>query len=85
MNIDITMGRIHVCSANVSPCDDPENQMVVSARLSHLDSGPLVFCTDQPPQVSFLLLRDHMDVLYLTVTVGLLPNLWRSDVVSREV
>ena len=24
------MGRIHVCPANVAPCEDPECQMVVS-------------------------------------------------------
>ena len=24
------MGRIHVCSAGIAPCDDPEDQMVVS-------------------------------------------------------
>ena len=30
MNFDSTMGRIHVCSANVAPCEDPEDQMVVS-------------------------------------------------------
>ena len=27
------MGRIHVCPANVAPCEDPENQMVVSHAL----------------------------------------------------
>ncbi len=30
MNFDSTMGHIHVCSANVVPCEDPEDQMVVS-------------------------------------------------------
>jgi hypothetical protein len=27
---EATMGNIHVCDAYVTPCDDPENQMVVS-------------------------------------------------------
>ena len=34
--------------------------------LTHLHSGPLVFCAVQPPQSSCLILHDHMAIVYLT-------------------
>ena len=62
---------------------------------SHLHSGLLVFSTDQPPQVSCLILRDHMGVLYhrlspilisfvfcLQVTVPVLPEPLRKEYVN---
>ena len=35
-------GRIHVCSAHVAPCEDPECQMVVSAGWRSSQGWPLL-------------------------------------------
>jgi hypothetical protein len=33
-----TMGHIHVCDVSVSPCDDPEDQMVVGGWYIHVNT-----------------------------------------------
>ena len=71
MNIDNTMDRIHVCSAGISPCDDPTcenaNSITGAAEGAVEFDGPSHFFDVQLPVGGTWMKRRHLELLGCTV------------------